>query len=673
MDEIDELRNLVDPNADDFIDRLVEWAERFQQIDEQDVVADSAPTPAVADDEPIDTEEDITIETPKPVVPKSFTNNEEIDPELVKLLRMTQVVGKFASTLSLRPIKVELVGNDHNAPDAPAWSDSDNIWFKRKDLGDISKPETVTSIKGLSLHEIAHILLTPRAGSNLAKDVQRAKIWRAFNALEDQRIEMMMTKRFGNVADWLTATISQFIINDPKTHSVAFPLLYGRKYLPQQLRDQVTKLYEQPQNVVELASLIDRYIVLNLADPKNYSTAFDIIKRYDELVGQLESANPDAPWLPQGGWDRVGDPNGHNHRKGGEWKSSKSKPMDKAQQEKLAERIAQSIANQAPPTPGDGNDSNQSAGDNNGDQSSDNATPANAAGTGGGDPDLVESARKIYDDILKVKAKEIANTVKQYNADADLTSKEIGKPKKLTSRNEAIGADAISASRSFANELERLRADHDPGWNRRVEQGKLNVQRYVTGCEVDEAFDEWDIGREDAVDIECVIMLDVSPSMGDAIRGAYESMWAIKRAMDKVNASTTVLAFSHESFVLYGADERAGSLMKYGGIGGGTAPLESLKYGKYILAESKRAIKIAIVITDGVWSETNECDDILRELRRGGVLTALAFVEGGGWWSPEKIDSHGCEVAVNITDISDLFNLGRHMVKAGVARNLGNA
>ena len=668
-----ELDNLVDPLAEqeeDFVDALAKWAEGFSSI-AADLIDDSpAPTPTeVAVEEEEEDDEEITIEEKKPVVPKTFTNADELDPELAKLLRMTQVVGKFASTLALRPIKVELVGNDHNAPDAPAWSDSDNIWFKRKDLGDITKPEVVTSIKGLSLHEISHILLTPRAGSNLAKDVQRAKIWRAFNALEDQRIEMMMTKRFGNVADWLTATIAQFIINDPKQHSLAFPLLYGRKYLPQQLLDQVTKLYERPQDVVELASLIDRYIVLNLADPKNYNTAFDIIKRYDELVNQLESQNPDAPWLPQGGWDRIGDPNGHDKRKGGEWKSSKSKPMDKNQQEKLADRIAKSLANQAPPVPGDGKAGAGDAGaDGDGDQ-----LGGNGAGTGGGDPDLTDSARQVLDDVLKAKAKEIANTVKQYNADADLTSKEVSTPKRLGSRNEPIAAEAITASRSFANELERLRGEHDPGWNRRVEQGKLNVQRYVTGCEVDEAFDEWDMGREDAVDIECVIMLDVSPSMGDAIRGAYESMWAIKRAMDKVNASTTVLAFSHESYVLYGAEERAGSLMKYGGIGGGTAPLESLKYGKYILAESKRAIKIAIVITDGVWSDTDACDDILRELRRGGVLTALAFVEGGGWWAPEKIDSHGCEVAVNISDISDLFNLGRHMVKAGVARNLASA
>jgi hypothetical protein len=115
-------------------------------------------------------------------------------------------------------------------------------------------------------------------------------------------------------------------------------------------------------------------------------------------------------------------------------------------------------------------------------------------------------------------------------------------------------------------------------------------------------------------------------------------------------------------------------MMKHAGLGGGTAPLDSLKYAKYLLANSTRAVKIAISITDGAWSHTDECDKVLRELRRGGVITALAFVESGGFWGTggSVIDSHGCEIATNITDTSDLFTLGRHMVKVGVARNLAN-
>jgi hypothetical protein len=291
---------------------------------------------------------------------------------------------------------------------------------------------------------------------------------------------------------------------------------------------------------------------------------------------------------------------------------------------------------------------------------------------GGG---LADTARTILDDILKAKSKEIASIIKQYAGETDLQSKQIAQPPRTQRTNmRAVSSKAIEASKSFANELARLKADYDPGWNRKVSQGKLNVQAYGAGADIEECFDEWDMGREDAVDIECVILLDVSPSMGDNIDSAYESMWAMKRALDKVGASTSVVAFSHEAHMLYTADERAGTTMKHAGLGGGTAPLESLKYAKYLLANSSRAVKIAISITDGAWSETDECDKLLRELRRGGVITALAFVESsGGWWGGGSvIDSHGCEVAVNVTDTSDLFTLGKHMVKTGVARNLAN-
>ena len=120
--------------------------------------------------------------------PPSVTryNDSALNAETTRRLRMLQVVSKFASTLTLRPIKVALSsGTEPNHQIAPAWSDSDNIWFNDAMMGDLADVNTVLGVKGLSLHEVAHIMLTPRTGSNLAKDVQRENLWRAFNALED--------------------------------------------------------------------------------------------------------------------------------------------------------------------------------------------------------------------------------------------------------------------------------------------------------------------------------------------------------------------------------------------------------------------------------------------------------------------------------------------------------
>ena len=603
---------------------------------------------------------------PEPIATKvAVMNGGLMDPAQARLIRMGQVISKFASTLALRNIHVDAQAT--NDEGVPAWSDADNIWFNKDEMGDLNDPADVTALKGLSLHEIAHILLTPRTGSNLSKEVQRSQLWRSFNALEDQRIEMFMTKRFGNVADWLTATVAKHIAGKPEQHSVAFILTHGRKYLPRELRDQIRKMYERPQDVVEIASLIDRYIVLNLNDPKNYSTALDIIKRYDELVGNLTPPTQQKKWGVQPtSWDRISDPSGHEHRKGGEWKSSKSKPMSKAEQEKLAQRVAGDVALDGDPSEGIGKGGKPGNGDD------DSSIPGGSGSSGSST--LSDTAQDVLDDILSRKAKEIANTIRQYNGDIDLTSKKVSAPPRMAYPYNAIpSSGAVSAAKSFANELMRLKSDFDPGWNRRTDVGRLNVQQYMSGAELDECFDEWDNGREDAVDVECVILMDASGSMGELIKPTFESMWAIKRAMDKINASTTVVKFESSTELVYSANERATHLVRSGNSGGGTEVMTGLDYAKSVLAESNRAIKICIAITDGYWYDGKRADEVLQQLRRGGVLTALAYIDTSYYQADTiTIDSHGCEVAVNITDPRDLFTLGRSLVKAGIQRNLLN-
>ena len=601
------------------------------------------------------------------------------DAKTARQVRMAQVISKFAGTLTLRPIQVDVVTADMARTkydtQAPAWSDSEHIWFNQDDLGDLTDPQSIVGIKGLSLHEISHILLTPRTGSNLSKEVQRLGLWRAFNALEDQRIEMMMTKRFGNVADWLTAATMQFIIAEPEQHSLVFPLLHGRKFLPIELRTAVRDLYENQADITELESLIDEYIVLNLNNPDNYANALRIITRFDWLInqglgkrhypnGQEDTSGPDGePYIVvKPGWQRVKDPNGHESRKDGEHKSSKNKPMGKGEQGKLADRVAAEVGRQAGyPSP--------EPSDIQGDFDSDDGQ-----GAGKGSAKLDAMANKTLSDIIQRKQKDIANAIKQFNGEADLKSKSKKPIERGWYRTEQPSVEAVSNVRSFARELEQLKADYDPGWLRRVESGRLNVQRYVSGEELDECFDQWDDGREDAVDIEAVILLDTSGSLSSVMKEAYEAMWTTKRSLDKVNASTTVIGFSSYTNLVYSNSERAGTQMKFSSSGGGTEPLDALEYARNILAESDRAIKVFIVLTDGEWgwgNEDEQHDKIILELRRAGVITALGYLQNGG--HNTNIKTHGCEVAANITDVSQVFVLARNIFKAGVKRNLVDA
>lgn len=620
--------------------------------------------PDVDDDKDIHEEVDMPDEPVEVLpAPKSWSttvsNDGKLDKDYERLVRMTQVFSKFASTLTLRNIKVHLHSDRMAGLSAPAWSDSDSITFNRLMIKRLDDPAMITALKGLSLHEICHILLTPRDGTVIVKSVRSDKLWNAFNALEDMRIEMFMTTRFSNVAEWLSATILQFLLKEPKQVAVQFPLIYGRKYLPVELRNIVRDAYQNQGDVAELEQLIDEYIVLNMADPANYKDAHRIIKRYHELISQINDENQ----YGANGWDAIKDPNGHTHggRKNAEWKPTNGKSMNKAQQQAISIRI------------------NTTNGEEYG--KSDEAGERQGEGVGSGASQASEGAsrtqvaiQEMLQDIYDSKQHEIDDTIKQFNGDATLSGALIAPPKRPEwVRSEPVDFKTVAASRSFGAELEQLRGDHDPGWDRRVDVGRLNVQRYVTGGDVDEAFDQWDMGREDAVDIEAVILLDISGSMGWCLNSSYQSMWAIKRALDKVNASTTVVTFGDNAELLYSSNERAAITMKYAGSGGGTEARGAIKYAHSVMANSKRSVKLVITITDGEWYDDGVSDNMLRQLRKGGVLTALAYVVNPDWISDGQtlnINSHGCEVATNITDARDLFTLARKLVKVGVGRNL---
>lgn len=671
-------------NPDEVMDDVMSVIDSYTagQLSEEDLVSIAS---SVASN--TDSDDGSATNTPLPpiVIPAALRKvfNVDVhetvrDKDYERLVRMTQVFGKFATTLLGRGIKVDVLNDTYASPDAPAWSDSESITFNRSKIGKLDDRAVVTSLRGLALHEIAHILMTPRDGTQLTKMVRKADVWQAFNALEDMRIETFMTARYSNVSDWLTATIAEFLLAKPDQIPFQFPLTYGRKYLPADVRIMVRDAYQQQQDIAELEQLIDNYIVLNLSDPANFNAAFAIILRYNELVSNLTNPNGPAP-SPQGTpckWPTViVNVHGHNARKNGEWKPNNGKPLNKAQQGQIIARIKIDNGkqyNDSAPKPGDANTPDTSAeptkpGD---------APPIPGSEPGDSSPDekRMDTLKGVLAKVYERRQEEIIDTIRQFNGEAKVVNKRVPVPGKYwRSELRPVSPESVTASRSFGTELEQLRGEHDPYWDRRVNTGRLNVQRYLTEHDVDEAFDQWELGREDAVDIECVVLLDISGSMDWCIDNAYQSMWAIKRALDKVNATTTVVAYDTEAYTIYGPLERAGIQMKYSGSGGGTDPKVAIEYANSVLAESERAIKILITITDGEWGTTTDVDSIVMRLRNAGVLTSLAFISDPKHLSDGqtiRINNHGHEVAVNITDARDLFTLARRLVKLGSARNL---
>lgn len=639
-----------------------------------------------------------------------------------RLLRLAQVFQRANSVLALRPIKVHIV-NDENG--APAWSGANDVWFNEAKINDSFDTETLLSIQGLDFHELAHVRYTPRNGSEICLWVIENNYWKAFNALEDQRIETLMVGRFPSTVNWLTATVAQFILNTPEAIENAYPLLRGRRYLPLEIRQLARKHYRKQENVVALAEVIDEYRLLLF--PDDTERAKELIARFAELI--------------QG--DNLADPNGHEERPFQGHESSDSRPAPKKEQErdrKNAEKQEKELDKEDTQSSSDDSDSDDSDSDDSDSQSNSSSDDSDSSsddsdskGNGAGDSDDDDSdddsdskedsdSSSDFGDVtfdedsddddsdsdspyqadnlsrhagaggksetgnseeVTDTLKEIIQSVTEELMDSldKLSMQVTGKPLMGTVNAQAVSradyrsvsatADLVSVQRSFARELERLKANYDPSWLSEQRSGKLNAKRYMQGASVRTLFDKWQSGRDDVTAIEAVILLDRSSSMqGHNAKEAYKSLWAIKRSLDKVQASTTVYTFDSGTHLLYSADEKADTTIRDAGASGTTQPEVAILNAQNILANTDKPIRILFMITDGAWGG-DKAEESVRRMKEAGVLTCQALLY------PDEVSKeglercrHNFEIIKRIGEAKDILSLGQSLVRTAIARRL---
>jgi Mg-chelatase subunit ChlD len=619
-----------------------------------------------------------------------------------RLSRFAQVFGRVNSVLTLRPISVSVATEDIPSP---AWSTSRSVVFNSNEIGELDNAQTIASVKGLNLHEVGHILYTPRNGTEFVQWIKDNDYWQAFNALEDCRIETLLVGRYPSVVNWFTATIVEFLMKTPQAMSVAYPLVAGRRYLPLQVRQLARALYVKQSDVDELSAITNQY--RQVAFPADIELAKELVVRFHNLVTDLQQHG-------EGSDLSEGDPNSHADRPAQGIDSSTSRPASVKQQrndiarskqldkgddskapsndqiKQAIERAKQQSQNKSQQSQNeqsgddsdfddDGNDpvasntpstqSQDSSSDNNGDQAGDQ--PAD---------DPVETIlNSVLQEVLNDSdvANEINDLLRQLNGLPSLQTNSSQKPEQAKYENKSVDSDTVQSARSFGRELERLRADSDPAWDKKLSSGKLNAKRAMRGDSFDSVFDQWNMGRADATEIECVVLLDTSGSMsGINAEVAYKSMYAIKHALDRISANTTVLTFANQAKLLYDKTEKAGVTIRDSGSGGGTEPLSAIKYATKLFAETDKSVKVLFVITDGAWQygygADNEitADKEIEKLRRSGVLTALAYIDDN---VSVEVNPHNCELAKHINNPNQLVDLARKLVKLAIMRRLTNA
>ena len=605
--------------------------------------------------------------------------DEEAQIRAVRLSALCRVYEQADRVLSGDPVIVNVM----TSGPAPAWSDGQAIYLNAEEIDEIDL-ETLTQINGLNYHELAHHLYTPRRGTELIKWVMENDYMQSANMLEDQRIETLLTARYPSIAPYLTATVARWLSGTPDEAQANYMLVRGRRYLPLEIREGFRDLFFKPELVPVIADIVDEYRLL--AFPRDYSRAKVLIKRWNDEV----LANLDLPELPKG-------PGGCTNRD----PIVKGRPEPGKAQEKDAKRgqgmgkAESTQVSRKPAEPGEQQDkdtskqdgpqyvpqSAQEALDLREAQQQSQQPPSNEPGKGhhdskGGIPEsLRQVLDKTVDDVLErkdvqqdVKAKQKVIVGGDGKHDDALHSGKYD----LTD----VPQDAISTYRRFARELERLRDECEPTWHRQQASGKLNVQRVIRGCEIDEAFDRWDEGT-DGADVEAVILVDRSGSMSSNNNDANASIacWTIKRSLEQIGAPVTVYAFDDQAEVAYKRNE-ATNATRYKFIygNGGTDPYSSLLSAEQLLMASRKKNKMLFIVTDGCFN-ADKNDEVIERIAKRGVLTVMTLImnstelqyyENRG--QTEDSFRHGAEIFGNINNAQDLLPFARQVVSGAIRK-----
>jgi len=609
---------------------------------------------------------------------------EDEQERLVQLGSLCRVYEQADRVLTGDPLIVNVM------PDgpAPAWSDGSAIYINQQEITDMDL-ETLTQVTGLNYHELAHHFYTPRKGTELIKWVLQNDYMEATNMLEDQRIETLLIARYPAVAPYLVGTVARWLGETPDDVAGIYPLVRGRKYLPVEIREAYRDQFIFPDLIPVIAEIVDEYRLL--AFPRDYKKAEHLIERFNDEVLAVMRNN-------------FGKMSGGPNACGARDPMVKGRPEPGKAQEKDAQRAkgmgteeGSYISKQPNTNNTESEDSTQSQ------EKKDAPAPRSAAealtlremvqeakkdkdpnlkaGTGhheskGGVPDNInDMLNEAINDVLDNKAVQQDIKAKQrVIVGGDGKFEDSTKNGKFDLTN--VPSDTLISYRKFARELERLRDECEPAWNKGVPSGKLNVQRVINGCEIDEAFDRWEEGT-DGADIEAVILVDRSGSMGgnQNDRNASLACWTIKRSLESIGAPVTVYAFDDKTEVAYKRNEFANKTRyKFIYGSGGTNPYGSLISAEQLLMSSRKKNKMLFIITDGVFNHEKN-DEVIERIGRRGILTAMTLIMNDedyeyykGRGETDKNFAHGAEVYGRVTTAKSLIPFAKAVVIGAIKK-----
>lgn len=551
---------------------------------------------------------------------------------------VASVYERADSILTGLDIEVRIGTPAEEVPNAPAWNDGKVISFNETIIKD-NDDNTIMGIHGLNYHEVAHLLYSPRIGTELGQWVMENNYQTTFNILEDNRAETYLVEKYPATRDFLIATVGDYIVNTPDKLAENFILLAGRRYFSYQTRLELGKAFASKYGTQQARTvwlLINKY--RTLVFPRDYGMAKFIIKKLSTIIP------PDLD-TPSGCGPRRPLKNGRPVS--GKEQSEMNLSSDEVAPDFSPDNSTQTDDEQKGKQGGNGYS-------NKGDDENKTVAPQAQREQSALDRLTQEVAKaKSKDEVIK-KVRDTQLAISKTNNSKSLLSKKSSE----TLQPQAID---ISTARMFAQELEQMRIEADPAWDREKPSGRLNMKRAMNADlnEIGKLFDRWSLGN-DNYDMEAVVLLDHSGSMSRDINAVCRSAWVVKRAIEQIQGRVTVLTFNHVSKLLYSADERATSDYRHVYSSGGTDPSYALLETERLMLASDKPTKLVILLTDGAFY--GNCDETIKRLNEQGCITCVVYL-GNPDYDYSQQYSHGAQVFRAIADPSNLVVVAKDLVR----------
>jgi Mg-chelatase subunit ChlD len=496
-------------------------------------------------------------------------------------------------------------------------------------------------MKGLSYHELSHVRFTPRFNHEPTKTVRKRansatnsverNLFKAYNMLEDMRIEKMFVGEFAPAKPLFTNLVMRYIVDEDVDLNAVYTLLVGRDYLSKKVRSDARKAFVSLIDSMDAGTgnkvadkvdaLVSEYVKMTF--PRDNKRAVEIIEEYSKLISMLHDAgvNTESTSSAESTLMREWEAD-HPYwaDKAHEAAGELDLDLDSADSSEESSSGGESSSEDSDSDSGSDSDSDSSEEGDTSDDSSDNGELSESSPSG------VPSHSDIIDELKKsIKEESDKATTKSVDAakdDLKAVNKKLSKDGAKSSEGESTDHCEDSAVTSFMRaDAKKLKAyirsvfsDIEPEYANGYSSGRLNVRDLINarGTHAD-VFDVWKEHGEGS-DFEVVVAIDTSGSMGSNRarhtdgktksfnRIAHESMWAVHRAFSELDIPVTVVEYNSYANVLITPHTKCStSTFKIAPSEYATKPSTAYAIAKHIFAKSNAEHKLLITMTDGEW------------------------------------------------------------------------